>query len=253
MNRDRNPLRYTPWIARDLFVWPLRLFLLAAVGVSLLVWRFASKMGSHPNTSFNGVPLGGTATLAQSVQMGVWSLCLTVAVLMTVAGIVGTDLERGYYRSWFSKPMSPLWYYLQRLMLGAVVILLCPLALGVGLAMATHGATGVTGVLLSQIALAYLLLAGATMLVSLFSSRGWLLVFVISILQHTLGAFSRGEVLPRWLLLLHRALPPFQLVQPAPVGLSGADLWHVVGYGTGMLVAALVILRVRPLGAGITT
>jgi len=253
MSRDHSPLRYLPWFIRDAIMWPLRLFVLAAVAISILVWRFKSNLHLPQVRPGQPNPMGADITsIAQLMQSAVWGLCLTVAILMTVGGIIGTDLERGYYRSWFSKPMSPLWYYLQRWMIGAIVILVSPVLLGLGLA-ASLGGTGLSWTFMAQIALTYLLIASATMLVSRFTSRGWLLVFLLGILQGVLQQVARSDFLPRWLLWVHQALPPFQLVGVRVALPQGGDLWHVLAYGVAMLVASLLLLRYRPLGGGITT
>jgi hypothetical protein len=47
-----------------------------------------------------------------------------------------------------------------------------------------------------------------------------------------------------------KLLPPFHLVDPSTTLLTGSDLVHVIGYGGGMLVAALLLLKYRPLGSG---
>ena len=219
MKRSHSPLRYLSWLTRDAIVWPLRLFALAAVTVSLLVWRFAAKMHvpRRGEVRFDGQGTPDIASIAQMIQVGVWNTCLTVAILMTVGTIIGTDLERGYFRTWFSKPMSPMWFYLQRYLIGAAVILVCPLMLGAGLALAT-GESGVTADLMAQIALAYLLVGSATTLASRFMSKGYLLVFLLSIMQNILHGLASRDFLPGWLLQLHRVLPPFYLLQPGTAG-----------------------------------
>jgi hypothetical protein len=256
MNRSHSPVRYLPWLSRDAIVWPLRLFALAAVSVSLLVWRFAARMhlpkSGQVQFSSRATVSPEISSVAQMIQVGVWNMGLTVAILMTVGTIIGTDLERGYFRTWFSKPMSPMWFYLQRYLIGGVVVLVCPLMLGAGLALGT-GDTGVTPDLMAQIALAYLLVGSATTLASRFMSKGYLLVFLLSIMQNILHGFATRDFLPGWLLQLHRLLPPFQLLQPGLPAPHGGDLWHVVGYGAGMLALVLILLRTRPLGSGLST
>lgn len=246
MTRDHNPFRYVGWLTRDALMWPGRAFLIILALVTLIAWRFAQGMGIPPAVGAAGVP----NSAAQFVQYSLWQSCLTVAVLMTVAGIPGTDLERGYYRSWFSKPMAPWWYYLQRYLLGALLLLLTPVLLGGGLELVLHTGMGLSWAMIGQIAIGYLLLASATLLVSLFIARGWLIVFLLDVVQSVLEGITRTGVAPKWLGWLHNALPPFHLMgaaQPLP---HGGPLWQVLGYGGGMLIAALVLLRVRPLGAG---
>ncbi|HEY4320161.1 MAG TPA: hypothetical protein VGM77_03195 [Gemmatimonadales bacterium] len=246
MKRDLNPFRYVRWLARDAMVWPLRVFLLLGALLSLIVWRFATNM-HIPRAAPGGASISDSA---QAVQLGVWGTCLVVAILMTIGGIAGTDLERGYYRSWFSKPMSAWWYYLQRFLLGAIVIAILPLYLGLGLKLGLGSSTGVTWVLMGQFGLSYLLVASATFLLSIFIARGWLFVFLIAILQNVIEQMVKSGFAPKWLGWMHDALPPFQLLgvsNPLP---HGGPLWHILGYGAGMLVAALLLLRYRPLGAG---
>jgi hypothetical protein len=259
MTRDRSPLRYLPWFGRDAVVWPFRWFVFAIGVVCLIVWRFAEKM--HVPTRTRGGAFGAESmplpeNVAQMMQIGVWNSVLTVTILMTIGGIVGLDLERGYYRSLFSKPMTPLWYYAQRWLVGAAVVMLCPLVLGLGLALALHDSTGLTWDLTGQIGLAYLLVGGATLLLSMFSSKGWLFVFLMSFMQNMIGAIGRpggADVLPGWLMAIHKALPPFQLLRPGAPLPHGPDLTLLLGYGVGLLVVSTIVLRLRPLGAGVNS
>ena len=247
MHRDRSPVRYLPWFARDVAIWPLSLFAGVAVGVALVIWKFKTGVGA-----------GMAAPQAEGVQTGTWTTSLTVAVLLATAGVVGVDMHAGFYRSWFSKPMPAWWYYLQRYLLGAVVVLLAPYMFGAALAVTLGTGFGVTGHLMGTIALAYLLLGSAVFLLSIFTQRGWLLVFLITVVQGLLGTLVRGFG-PRgqmstdlWppLVWLHRLLPPTDMVSVTQPALHGGDLAHVALYGAAMLLAALLCLRYRPLGSG---
>lgn len=255
MKRSHSGVRYLSWLTRDAVLWPGRFFALAAVGVCLLVWRFAARMHvpKPGELRVNSRPGPLVTDVSQLIQVGVWNTCLTVAILMTVGTIIGTDLERGYFRTWFSKPMSPLWFYLQRFLIGAVLIVACPLVLGIGLMLATGGSTGVTADLMAQIGLGYLLVGSAAALASRFMSKGYLLVFLLSVMQNVLHTIAIRDFLPGWVLELHRLLPPFYLLQPGQPVPHGGELWHIVGYGGGMLLLVLVLLRTRPLGSGLST
>ncbi len=247
MTIDRSPFRYVRWIAEDIFVWPFRMMLVVCVIIDVLVWRFAN--GSQTIRGPGRVPVD----MPHGLQMIVWGTGLTVVTLMTIGGIVGTDLERGYYRAWFSKPMSPMWFYLQRFIAGGIAVLLLPLVLGAGLALALHGNMGLSADLMTQVALGYLLVGGATLLASIFTSRGWLLVFLLAFMQNTLAGFDQLNTLPAWLLSVHAVLPPFQLVRASLAAPHGSELSHVLGYGLGMVAVSLALLRFRPLGNGVTT
>jgi hypothetical protein len=253
MKRDHNPLRYLPWLLRDAVVWPLRVFLILIVLFTVVAWRFATNM-QLPRHPLGGATSGAmmATDVAQVLQYGVWGTCLTVAILMTMGGIPGTDLERGYYRSWFSKPMTAIWYYLQRYLIGAAVILILPPILGLGIKIALGGSTGLNWTMEGQVALAYLVVASACFLASRFVARGWLIVFLIDILQTMLEPWKTSGFMPKALLWLHAGLPPFHKLGISLPIAHGGDLWLILGYGTAMLVAALVLLRVRPLGAGVS-
>jgi hypothetical protein len=246
MNRTRAPLRYLPWFGRDTLAFPFSIFLLAAVGMGFLFWRLASKFHTGP----------ATGTVAHQIQVGVWSTCLTVAVLMATAGVVGQDLQRGYYRAWFSKPMAAWWFYLQRFILGAATVLVAPYLLGLAIKLALGGDFGIDGPLMANIALGVLLIGGATVLLSVFTTRGWLLVYLMVIVQTIVGGLmvrfnaQSGVSMPGFFVWLHRLLPPFDLVDLKQPVASGSDLVHVLGYGGAMVVLAFTLLKWRPLGSG---
>jgi hypothetical protein len=105
------------------------------------------------------------------------------------------------------------------------------------------------------VALGYLLIGSACLLFSNFTSKDWLVVFLLSFLQQRLAeviqqSAKMGFELPHWLVLVKKALPPFHLINPMKPPVHGTELLHVLGYGIAMLVAALVIVQVRPLGSG---
>ena len=241
MTRDRSPLRYAPWLAFDVVKVQLALFAIVAVGLPLMLLWLQKRMGGAPE--------------AASVQTGTFTVSLTVAVLMAIGGAIGGDLKGGYYRAWFSKPMSPWWYYLQRWLLGAIAVLLAPLMLGGALALVLHRGSGITGDLMLTVALGYLLIGSACLLFSNFTARDWLVVFLLSFMQQRLAQVIEasgnfGVTLPDSLVWFYKALPPFHLINAMKPALHGNALWHVLGYGVAMLAAALVIVQVRPLGSG---
>ncbi|MEP6590312.1 MAG: hypothetical protein ABJC19_03930 [Gemmatimonadota bacterium] len=241
MTRDRSPLRYVPWLALDIVKVQLALFATVAVGLPLVILRLQKSMGTAPE--------------AAVVQSGTFTAVLTIAVLMAIGGAIGGDLKGGYYRAWFSKPISPWWYYLQRWLLGGIAVLLAPLMLGGVLALVLHRGSGITGDLMLTVALGYLLVGSACLLFSNFTARDWLVVFLLSFMQQRLAQVVEasgnfGVTLPTWLVWLEKTLPPFHLINAMKPALHGNELLHVLGYGVAMLAAALVIVQVRPLGSG---
>ncbi|MES2123552.1 MAG: hypothetical protein V4503_02570 [Gemmatimonadota bacterium] len=241
MTRDRSPLRYMPWLAFDIVKVQLALFAVVSIGLPLIILRLQKNMGSAPE--------------AASIQSGTFMLALTITVLMSIGGAIGGDLRAGYYRAWFSKPMAPWWYYLQRWLIGGVAVLLAPLMLGASLALVLHRGTGITSDLMITVALGYLLIGSACLLISNVSARDWLLVFLLAFMQQRLAqvieaSASMGLTMPDFLVWAYKILPPFHLINPMKPALHGNELLHVLGYGVAMLVAALVIVQVRPLGSG---
>lgn len=241
MNRDRSPFRYVPWLALDLIKVQLALFALISIILPLVVLRLQKNMGTAPE--------------AATLQSGTFMVCLTVAVLMAIGGAIGGDLQAGFYRAWFSKPMPPAWYYFQRWFLAGIAVLLMPVMFGAMLALVLRNGTGLSTDLMITIALGYLLISSACLLMSNFTAKDWLVVFLVSVLQGQLAAVvaasgSLGITLPEWLVWIYKALPPFHLINPMKPVLHGTELLHVLGYGVAMLTAALVIVQVRPLGSG---
>lgn len=242
MNRTRSPLRYLPYQARDVAVGPLALFVAVTIGLTIALWRF---FADNPTVSGNpGLFLTGTLTVVQ-----------TVAVLFATGGVAGVDIQRGFYRAWFSKPIVPAVYYLQRWLLGGIAVLLIPVMLGGGLSLAFGNGTGLTWPLMGSLALAYLLIGSLVLLCSNFLERDWLVAFLISFLQtqlhRMLDLFEQlGQDISPLLVWTDRLLPPFHLVAPSAGLPAGTDLLHVLGYGGGLLCAALLLFRHRPLGSG---
>lgn len=242
MNRNISPARYLPLQLRDVAVGPFALFAAVSAMLVLVAWRILSKrpeIMSSPE-----IFVQGTLTVVQ-----------TVAVLFGAGGVAGVDIQRGFYRAWFSKPITPWYFYLQRWLLGGAAVLTIPLMLGGGIALAFDGGSGVTLGLMGNLALAYLLIGSMVLLAGNFLERDWLIAFLVAFAQarlhQMLEIFERmGETVHPAVIWTDRLLPPFHLVDPSTTMLSGNDLVHVVGYGAGMLVAALLLLRHRPLGSG---
>lgn len=241
MKRDTSPFRYARWFAFDLLRTQIVLYTIVAIGLSLLIWRFQVKSGSDIS--------------AVTVQQGTFVAGLTIVVLMAIGGSIGGDLSAGFYRAWFSKPMAPAWYYFQRWVLAGLAVLSAPLLLGAALQVVLRHGSGITAELMTTVALGYLLIASATLLISNFTAKDWLVVFLLSFLEGRLAALitlSKSGLLelPEWVVAVSKVLPPFHLISPSAPALHGYDLWHVIGYGVGMLVLALVIVQYRPLGSG---
>ena len=107
--RARLPARYLGWMARDAALGP---GLVALIIVGLMSF-IVSRTGMGPP----GQAIPPERLLLQTVGGFDWLM-----VLVTTSGIVSGDLAKGYYRAVFSRPVSPALYYLQRWLVGGVLI-----------------------------------------------------------------------------------------------------------------------------------
>ena len=237
MKTNTASLRYAPWLARDVARGPGLLFLVVSIALAVIFWRIKQRTGMAPSVD--------------QIQAQTMSRVLLVTCLIAVGGMVSTDVQQGFYRAWFTKPMAPWWYYLQRWVLGGIAVLLVPVVYGALLALLVGGGTGISTDLMLGVALGYLLIGSAVFLASTLSRWDWLFVFLISAAQNGLaGLVLMGVELPTAVNAVYRVLPPFHLLDPGAPVLTGRPLMHVVAYGVGMLALALLLLVQRPLGSG---
>jgi hypothetical protein len=229
------PLRYLPWMIRDLALGP------GAVVVAVLVlsWLIMGRIDPPPAVSSGPGMVAGA--------LGQLSLPL---LLYCSAAIVSNDRVHGYYRSFFSRPLSPPWYYFTRWLLGGIVFVLIGPALTLGLVLAI-GTFPLSGELMIQLALSYFLLGGLILFFSTFMRYDWLFGVLVLVMQGVLFALHRNGVnLPAiWDFVLTILPPIYQASLNSPLP-TGPALTHILLYGGGLVVAALVLLRLRPLGAG---
>lgn len=229
------PLRYLPWMIRDLAV--AQGAILAATGV--LAWLIMGQVDPAPSASN-----GPTMVVGALQQLSLPFL------LYCAAAIVSNDRVQGYYRSFFSRPLSPPWYYFSRWLLGGICFLLISPVLTLGLSLAI-GPFPFSWQVLAQLALSYLLLGGLIFFLSTFLRYDWLFGLLVLIVQSVLYSLHRNGIdLPAVWDFVLTILPPIYLASLNSPFPSGSALTHVLLYGIGLVVAALILLRLRPLGAG---
>ena len=235
MKASPLPLRYAGWMTRD-----------ALLGIGLVVAAIVAL------TVFGMSRVETTVTPATARMIATQLLrqSLLPLVLVATAGIVSGDLSHGFYRAWFSRPVSPPLFYLQRWLVGAAAIIAYVPA--VSLAIATRSRQfQVSGDHVAKAALLYLLLGGTVFLMSTLSRRDWLLatlLYVTEVVLHFVR--SSGAQLGLVGRAAYAILPPYHVgsvEQPVP---TGTALWTALAYGLGLVLAALAILRWRPLGSG---
>jgi hypothetical protein len=237
--KARMPVRYFAWMARDALLGPGVVILALVVLMTFVMTRMSVRAA--------GTTSDAHALLLQIVASFDW-----IVVLVATAGIVSEDLARGYYRALFSQPVIPALYYLQRWLVGGLVVALyVPLA-GFGVLIA-HGSFIFSGPLLVRLMLLYLLLGGLTFVISTLLRSDWLIALLVFVLQsalHSLGA--NGVEVGPMTRGIERALPPFHLgaigrtvEYPLPV-----DFAHALLYGAALVAIAVAIVVYRPLGSG---
>lgn len=239
-------LRYGWWQLRDHLRGAGLVIAAGAALVAVVLWRMkvANPAGFTDAAQLLPILMG---------QLG-WPL-----VLVVTSGMVSTDRVDGYYRALFSAPVSPLAFYLQRYLLGAAVVATLPVALATAILVAT-GDWAPPGAATAVLLLLYLLLGGLVFFWSTVGRRDWAIALSVFAVHGALtSAMQAGASLPRWLELLHRALPPFHLVNfggfaggvaRPPLLPAGTGWLHFAGWGIGLVAAGLLVLRFRPLGSG---
>lgn len=229
------PIRYAGWMSWDLARGPGIAMLIVAAIAALLI------------NSLRVVTSGGGET---AVFLGILDFTVTILAFLGTAGMVSTDFAMGYYRPLFARPVSPPLYYLQRWLLGGMLALLVTAAVVLAAALRMGGSLPI-GRLMTQAALCYLLLGGLVFLLSTVTRRDWLIAVLVMAAQASLGlAQSLGAAGSGAAAVLYTILPPLRLVDMADPVPSGPDLVHVLLYGLGLVAAALLVIRFRPLARG---
>jgi hypothetical protein len=240
------PLRYAPWQLRDFLLGrlPQLLVIGALIGAQLLLplrigagpgWRLAPDVAPAIDAAL--------AALARLVP--------ALATLLAVQGIVAADRRTGHYRLLFSKPVSVAGYYAQAFAAGLAGVLLGVLALAGLFALLVRPLD--PRPLLAATLVVYLAMGSLGLLLSALTRLDWfllLLLWVAAGLAQDVWTAGGG-----WRALLARLLPParpvgeLQAALHAGLPLDPGTLAWVLGYAALCFLAALVVLRRRPLGA----
>jgi hypothetical protein len=229
------PIRYLPWMIRDLALGPGAV----VVATAVLTWLIMSRIDPSPPASSGPGMVAGA--------LGQLSLPL---LLYCSAAIVSNDRVHGYYRSFFSRPLSPPWYYFTRWLLGGIVFVLIGPALTLGLVLAV-GSFPLSWELMAQLGLSYLLLGGLIFFFSTFMRYDWLFGLLVLMVQGVLSALHKNgvDLGVIWSSVLTILPPIYQASLNSPFP-AGPLLIHIVLYGSGLVIAGLALLRLRPLGSG---
>jgi hypothetical protein len=242
----RPLIAYVPWLARDLAVRALApLFVLLILG-GLPLYAMLSTQ--------EVVDLANNTQQADAVRQMLWSIApLAIALagfLISTQG-VALDRDRQHVRFLFSHQVAPWTYYLGRFLLGIVVFnavfAIAPLI--VEIALLDIRVLGTLAALTLQ-----LILVGSlgVLCASLTHKDGLALVLSYFVIR-TLQQLSASDVLADWADPIVKGLPPFEtlngLVRALMMGtdFQWTQVIHVAGYGIGLLIAGLLVIRRAPL------
>lgn len=238
---------YVPWQIRDIlpraFV-PMALFIVFG-GIPILGMLSVSDPGA---------PQPGSAEFREFLRaayIGVAPLCMTLGAFLFMTQGPAVDRERQFVRFLFAHPVAPAQFYLQRFIVGLLLFLVC--FLPVPLVLRAYGANiPIVGTIVAMTA-SLVLIGGLTTLCAALVNKDGLLLIVVYVLTQALQRLAATDVLWDWVQPIVRGLPPVESLGLVVKSLLQAtdwpvtDLVHVIGYGLGLLVAGLLVIRRAPL------
>lgn len=245
--RRARIIEYVPWLARDyLFNQGIATAIVGVlIGIMVIVPGVAATLGG---IRFGQVPL----ELANQMLRVVANAIVFIGVLFATNGIVANDRKLGYYRFMFAKPVSPTRYY-------ATVFAVN----GIGLLIVTVALLGVWYVavrpmfpvrLLLVVAIMYLAYGSLGFLLSAAWRFDWLsLVSVMLVANVGWSVWGTARGIRHWVL---HVLPPvhrsndiynLSVAEFSTTTPWGSIAW-LLGYGAVCFIAALLVIRRRPLG-----
>jgi len=245
--------RYALWQSRD-FVWNVAIISLILFG--MIGWLMHLMLESQA-----AMMQARNLTLPMAAQLNVFQQVLSmfafVGPILVLTGIVSSDRTNGYTRFLFSKPLSPVLYYLQSL----VIRFLGFVALGVVLALvwSHYHAPQVSWKFFADIACCFLSVGGVVFLASVVTRFDSLVAIVF--LLGSAVAWGKWEAVGGFKHYLTWPMSPsfkFGEIHSWFLGLNAmgasADLpfptkWFMwnVGYGLACVLLGLVMLRRIPL------
>lgn len=242
----RPLIAYLPWLARDLAVRALApLFVLLILGGLPLYAMLSSQ---------EVVDLANNAQQADAVRQmvsGIAPLGIALAGFLISTQGVALDRDRQHVRFLFSHQVAPWTFYLGRLVLGILVFnaVFAVAPLIVEFALLDIRVFG----MLAALTLQLVLVGSLGVLCASLTHRDGLALVLSYFVIRTFQQLSASDVLVDWADPIVRGLPPLEtlnsLVRAFIVGtdFQWTDVVHVVGYGLGLLIAGLLVIRRAPL------
>ena len=174
------------------------------------------------------------------------NFCAFAAVLSLTKSIVNRDLESGYYRILFSRPVDPRGYYLLRWLLGGAALHIFAV-LFEGIYYLKYGIFPPVFNYAWQLSLHYLVAGGLVFfLSSLFAVDIFAALPICFLALYAHNSFA----CPDWLSHISGLLPPLYLCSAAGPVTRGPDLIYAAAYGGCLTAGALLALNLRRFGEG---
>ncbi|MGH7638801.1 MAG: hypothetical protein ACREOK_14220 [Gemmatimonadaceae bacterium] len=235
---------YIPWMLRD--------YLTNQGPATLIVVLLIGYMGLLPVIEL-GASLGDVpADMAGRLLLAIIPAFAFLGPFFATNGIIANDRKFSYYRFLFSKPVSPIAYYVTMF-----------LVYGVGVFVVTLALMGIWSIvvrpmlpmsLFAVVGIMYVAFGGIGFLLSAAWRFDWLslvtVLLVASVAWEQWGDAQGIARLPLYLLpQVHRASDIYAMVvaRTAAVIPWSAILW-VGGYGFVCFLLGMVVIRRRPLG-----
>jgi hypothetical protein len=239
-------LSYAPWILRDYLTnqGPATLIVVLLIGYTALM----PVLDGPVDISLGAVP----PELAQRILLAILPAFAFLGPFFATNGIIANDRKFSYYRFLFSKPLSPIAYYVTIFLVYALGVFVVTVALMGVWAFAVRPMF--PGTLLIVIGIMYVAFGGIGFLLSAAWRFDWLslvtVLLVASVAWEQWGDAQGLLRLPLYLLpQVHRASDIYAMVVPRP---GVATPWPAIlwlgGYGFVCFLLGMVVIRKRPLG-----
>jgi len=222
--------RYTGWMLVDRHLPRL---------VGCLVFSCAIMLPFWLATRRQPLPEAQAANILAQVHQQV----AFIFALLLANGIIATDRFQNFFRFYLAKPVSPLWFYGEHIVLAGVFMIAASAGL-VTIFSATVAPVW-TFALLQRALVLWLLIGMPIVVFSTLSRHDWLW----GVVPWLLSAVVRGKWPKDQSALgdvLHVVLPPYHLMGNDPVITTGGWLW-ITAWALGFFALTMLLLSRRPL------
>jgi hypothetical protein len=244
--RRARLLSYAPWMLRDYLTnqGPATLIVVLLIGYTALMPILDGPL----DISFGAVP----PEMAHRILLAILPAFAFLGPFFATNGIIANDRKFSYYRFLFSKPLSPIAYYVMLFLVYGFGVFLVTFALMGIWALAVRPMF--PGGLLVVIAIMYVAFGGIGFLLSAAWRFDWLslvtVLLVASVAWEQWGDAQGMLRLPLYLLpQVHRASDIYAMAVPR---LGAEPPWPAIlwlgGYGLVCFLLGMVVIRKRPLG-----